>query len=164
MRTPLSLFRVLVDPKAAFSALLRASAEHGQRRHATGEQPKLKGKSRILLPWALIILIWVFAPDGVNAQRAEFLSLDSEGSSSVYTDLQRATALLLDGGRKGSLVRPRLDGKPVLAALLDRGMKHLVITCSHPHDDHAAGLLEIIDKDSNVTKFESVVFVDSDYP
>jgi beta-lactamase superfamily II metal-dependent hydrolase len=110
------------------------------------------------------VLAWALIVNEANGQRAEFLSLDSEGTASVYTDSVGRIAYLLDGGRKGSLVRPRLDNKPVLAALLDRGIKHLVVTCSHPHDDHAGGLIEVIDSDANVARFDNITFVDSDYP
>ena len=110
------------------------------------------------------VLVWTLAVEQAVAQRAEFLALDSEGTASVYTDSASKTAYLLDGGRKGSLVRPRLDNKPVLTALIDRKMKHLVVMCSHPHDDHAAGLIEVIDSDDNIARFDSITFVDSAYP
>jgi beta-lactamase superfamily II metal-dependent hydrolase len=48
------------------------------------------------------------------------------------------TRILIDGGN-------RSDGEKVLDFLRGLGVKYLDhIVCSHPHDDHAAGLIEII--------------------
>ncbi len=99
----------------------------------------------------------------INGQ-VEILTMEREGTAGVYLSEQTGVATLIDGGRKGGLTKPRLDGKPVLEALLARGYRTLVVSCSHPHDDHAGGLRELIMSDSNLTKFQKITFVDSGYP
>ena len=49
-----------------------------------------------------------------------------------------ATRVLIDGGNKGSAAT-------VKAFLLNRKIQYLDhIVCTHPHDDHAAGLIELV--------------------
>src|SRR4051812_10085439 len=49
-----------------------------------------------------------------------------------------ATRVLLDGGNKGS-------ASTVKAFLLSRRIQYFDhIVCTHPHDDHAAGLIELV--------------------
>ena len=46
--------------------------------------------------------------------------------------------ILIDGGKTG-------DSKQILAFLAGLGIKHLdYVVCSHPHEDHAGGLLDLI--------------------
>lgn len=92
------------------------------------------------------------------------LSQEKEGTASVYYSPPDGVAMIIDGGRRGSLTAPRLDGKPVLAFLRTKGVNELVIVCSHPHDDHAAGIREIIRTDKTLTEFSRITFVDSGYP
>jgi hypothetical protein len=106
-----------------------------------------------------------------EAQRVIFLPLEREGAASVVLDELSGTAYVLDGGQKGSLVkRPVINGRPLLNYLWAEGYRNVYIACSHPHEDHLAGLLEVIryrsrgSADVDLTKFDSVVFVDSDYP
>jgi hypothetical protein len=99
-----------------------------------------------------------------SAQRVQILTMEREGTAGVYLSENDKVAYIIDGGRKGGLSKPRLDGKPVLEALLADGYEELVISCSHPHDDHAGGLREIIESDPNMTKFKRITFVDSGYP
>src|SRR5439155_9351989 len=49
-----------------------------------------------------------------------------------------ATRILLDGG-------DACDAGTVVAFLIRRGATHLHhVVCSHPHDDHAAGLVDVV--------------------
>jgi hypothetical protein len=118
---------------------------------------------------------WSFAPAVVLtlilswgatalAQWGVILTQNREGSATLYLSQNNGVAYILDGGAIGGLTKPVLDGKPVLQGLLDKGYRHLVISCSHPHEDHAGGIKEIIQTDPNLEKFESVRFVDSGYP
>src|SRR5262249_20661953 len=53
-----------------------------------------------------------------------------------------ATRILIDGG-------DACDAPTVLAFLKSRGITHIDhIVCSHPHDDHAAGLIEVVGSES----------------
>ncbi|MBV8277468.1 MAG: MBL fold metallo-hydrolase, partial [Verrucomicrobia bacterium] len=55
------------------------------------------------------------------------------------------TRILIDGGNSS-------DGQKVLGFLRARGISYLNhIVCSHPHDDHAAGLIGIVN--SNLIDF-----------
>jgi hypothetical protein len=82
-----------------------------------------------------------------------------------------ATAYITDGGRRGSLTGQFAFGdKPLLKYLYDEGYENLVVTCSHPHADHAGGLLELAKhkggspSDPDLRNFANVVFIDSGYP
>src|ERR1043166_818004 len=49
-----------------------------------------------------------------------------------------ATRILIDGG-------DACDAENVIAFLIRRGATHLNhVVCSHPHDDHAAGLVDVV--------------------
>lgn len=80
------------------------------------------------------------------AQRAIFLAIQGDGTASVVIDSSRKAAWITDGGRGGrsGIVGARIDGMPVLKYLMERGVKTLAITCSHPHDDHMGGLKALV--------------------
>src|SRR5262249_55740516 len=76
-----------------------------------------------------------------------------------------STAWITDGGRRGSqgIQGGAIEGQSVLAYLREQNVTKLVITCSHPHEDHMGGLVDIV-KGEEVKSFHSVLFVDSGIP
>jgi hypothetical protein len=113
---------------------------------------------------ALIVLSVLAAPPPGLPQELTVLSQEREGSATVYHSKVDGKALIIDGGRRGGLTAPRMGGKAVLEFLLAEDIGELVIVCSHPHDDHAAGIREIIRSDANLPRFKKITFVDSGYP
>lgn len=108
-----------------------------------------------------------FFDQATNAQEAHILDLRGPGSSSVFVSQSDRTAYITDGGKgkHRGLMGASMDGKPILNSLLDRGIERLVITCSHPHSDHADGLLDMVRTDEIMNKqFKEIHFVDSDVP
>jgi hypothetical protein len=72
-------------------------------------------------------------------------------------------AVITDGGKKGQgILDARIENESVLSFLQRVRVKRLVISCSHPHDDHMAGLVELI-RSKDILAFERIDFVDSDY-
>src|SRR5262245_13446841 len=112
----------------------------------------------------LIGLALSFGSFRLYAQEMVVLSQEREGSATVYLSERDKLAVILDGGKKGGLTSPRMGGKPPLAFLLGRGVSRLVIECSHPHDDHSAGLREIVTSSLDLPQFADITFVDSGYP
>lgn len=82
------------------------------------------------------------------AGEAFVLRLGTEGSATVVLSRESFTAFLTDGGRKSGLVGASIDGQSVGEMLKKAKIKHLVVTCSHPHDDHLGGLVEFLTSDA----------------
>lgn len=115
--------------------------------------------------WAVLLFaLLAFLPNTLLSQNGYILWQDAEGSATVYIDEAKQTAYLIDGGKSGTLMLPRVENRTALQFLLEKQCEHLVIVCSHPHEDHSGGFKQIIDSDSNLLKFKSICFVDSGYP
>lgn len=121
----------------------------------------------------LMTLCFVFFSRGM-AQEAYYLAIHGEGTACILIpeggkkeagkSEKGKTAYIIDGGKaETGLSTARMDDKPVVQALWDRGIRHLVMVCSHPHKDHMGGLEEMIRKDNDFLRFTSYVFVDSGY-
>lgn len=113
---------------------------------------------------ATALLIFTAGPS--SPQEVHYLAITGEGTASVVVDDETNTAYITDGGRSGTLgIKAALvgNGQHVLDFLLDKKIVKLVITCSHPHEDHMGGLLDIIRNDPKLLQFESLYFVDSEY-
>src|ERR1700730_9197299 len=131
---------------------------------------------RIRVTLVLVLLLFV-ASLGALAQVAHFLAIKGEGTASVFLDQSSTsgkgrTAYITDGGKGGRLGLGKATirsndsdndvAKDVLQYLLDEHVTRLVITCSHPHDDHMAGLKTIL-RDSRMLQFTELVFIDNGY-
>lgn len=96
--------------------------------------------------------------------RTYVLSLQGDGSATVVIDRKEGggVAYIHDGGRGGTkgIGGARIDGQPVLDFLRSQGITTLVISCSHPHDDHMQGLVELINT-GDFKGFTTLRFVDS---
>jgi len=94
--------------------------------------------------------------------RTYVLSLEGDGSATVIVDEVSETAYIHDGGRAGEqgIAGARIDGKFVLDFLTKKEIKTLVISCSHPHEDHMAGLETLLER-PEITRFENLYFVDA---
>lgn len=101
----------------------------------------------------LVSLTLAFYSCCAFAAEVHVLALQNEGQAIVAIDDDSKTAFITDLGRNAEKVRLRptgtvpgmpaleLEGKKLLDYLtLDRGTEHLVISCSHPHSDHMAGI------------------------
>lgn len=79
------------------------------------------------------------APVSWNGLEVDMLSIgDADSLIVTYWANGVPCRTLLDGGNKG-------NATTVKAFLLGRGIKYLDhIVCTHPHDDHAAGLIELV--------------------
>ena len=101
---------------------------------------------------------------GLSAQEARYLAMEGEGTASIILDEPARVAYITDGGKGGSsgILGARIGGKPVLSHLLDKQVRHLVITCSHPHADHMDGLVAAV-RDPEIQKFEEITFIDNEY-
>jgi len=115
------------------------------------------------LAWALVLALALTATPAL-AQDAFVLSQEREGTATVYVSADSKLAMIVDGGKKGGLTSPRIEGQSTLQYLRGRNVEELVLVCSHPHDDHAAGLREIIKNDPLIREFKQIRFVESGYP
>ncbi len=88
-----------------------------------------------------------------------YLALEGDGTASVIVD--GPVAYLADGGRAGmrGVGGATLGGMSVPAYLESRQITDVVMSCSHPHDDHMAGLVTLL-KSGALAKFK-LHFVDN---
>src|SRR5262249_34887327 len=100
-----------------------------------------------------------------RAQDAYYLTLGGEGTASVIVSQGDATAYIVDGGKKKTgLPQAGIeDGKKVLDSLHDMGIKRLAVIGSHPHRDHLGGLVALIQDEEKLSRFDTLLFVDSGY-
>lgn len=159
MNTPLTR----AVPQANQSANLKSGRPETSRAFTHRVATLSAHLHRSLLAALAVIVMSCGSPPAL-AQWGAILSQQREGTATLYLSKDTAVAYILDGGAIGGLSQPILDGKPILQGLLEKGYRHLVLSCSHPHEDHAGGLKELIRTDPNLEKFESIRFVDSGYP
>lgn len=97
----------------------------------------------------------------VFSAEALYLQLGSPGSAGVIVGDE--TAFLVDGGKSGALTTAEfLDEKSLMEYLEEKSIRNLVVSCSHPHSDHAGGLRDLIASEAFAdSSFQSIVFVDS---
>ncbi len=67
-----------------------------------------------------------------------------QSGASLRVSTRDKTAFIIDGGRTGALNEPRAPGRRALEELVQRGVRRLVVTCTHEHLDHALGLVETL--------------------
>jgi len=98
------------------------------------------------------------------AQEFYVLPIAREGTATVAISSDIGRAYITDGGQrgKGGVAGVHLDDKPLLEFLAGKGVRELVITCSHPHADHIGGLRDLV-RDPKILEFQRVVFVDSGF-
>jgi beta-lactamase superfamily II metal-dependent hydrolase len=102
---------------------------------------------------ALIVLGYGFVPSAF-AQEAYYLAIQGEGTACVLIPREGKKAYIIDGGKAQTGLRTAtLDDEPVLDALWKRKVEHLVIICSHPHNDHMGGLVSMIRDDRAFRRF-----------
>ena len=98
------------------------------------------------------------------AGEAFVLRLGTEGSATVVLSRESFTAFLTDGGRKSGLVGASIDGQTVAEMLKEAKIRHLVVTCSHPHDDHIGGLVKFLTSaEMTALRLKQVDFVESGF-
>src|ERR1700732_2674701 len=107
------------------------------------------------------LLLLLLTPD-LAAQIARYLAIEGEGTASVLLDEAVQTAYLTDAGKSGGtgIQGALVEGMPIFPYLRSKGIKRLVITCSHPHADHMAGFLNIV-RDGQIRRFDEIVFMDN---
>lgn len=118
-------------------------------------------KAASLARFCLCILLFA---QSAHSQVGYVLSQEKEGTATFYLASDTATAYLIDGGKGGTLTAPHVNDMPVLKFFLENKYRNLVVVCSHPHEDHAGGIKDIINNDPLMEKFDSIHFVDSGYP
>lgn len=141
-----------------------ARFEETTRRSRQGPRPPRCGKLARAVRLAFISLL--FLGPASNAAfadgRAYVLALQGDGSATVVLDDGSSTAFIHDGGRaetKG-VAGATIEGRPVLTFLLEKGITNLVISCSHPHEDHMGGLKTLI-QSPEIKQFGQLYFVDA---
>ncbi len=129
----------------------------------SGRLPTFRGLFRPLFCSLLLVLLTTAVPPAAG-QEAHYLALGQEGAASVILDRQARTAFITDGGKRGQggIAGARIEGRTVLDYLKEHGVRRLVLTCSHPHRDHAGGLEELV-QDSEILSFNEIDFVDNEY-
>jgi beta-lactamase superfamily II metal-dependent hydrolase len=81
-------------------------------------------------------------------QKGYVLTLGSEGSATVFIAEDAHVAYITDGGRKsGGLGQALIDGKSLADFLIKHSIDRVVVICSHPDDDHLAGLVAFLTSD-----------------
>src|SRR5262249_12353825 len=117
----------------------------------------------------LVTLLLLVVAASAPAQVAQFLAIEGEGTASVFLDQPSTasrgrTAYITDGGQGGRrrLGGATVRGKDVVQYLLDEHVTRLVITCSHPHADHMAGLKKAL-RDQRILRFGEIISIDNGY-
>lgn len=97
-----------------------------------------------------------------SSQEVRFLAIRGDGTASVILDKESGTAYINDGGRAGTrgIAGATIDGLPVLEHLLKEQVRTLVISCSHPHEDHMGGLESQI-QGQKILEFEKLALIDA---
>jgi len=108
---------------------------------------------------AVLFLAAALAQKHADAQTITFLALKGDGNATVTID--GPVAYIADGGRKGQrgIGGATVDGQSIPDYLRKSHVTTVVISCSHPHDDHMAGLSDLI-KGSGLDGFD-VHLIDS---
>lgn len=81
------------------------------------------------LPWS-----------AAEASEWAMLPLQREGQASVTIDDVAKIAYIIDLGRDGDGDKILIESRSLMDYLSDRKVEHLVVTCSHPHQDHMGGI------------------------
>lgn len=145
--------------KPSISKFVNLQSKHGVVVESTAKRSRRRHHLAVFL-FAVLALL----PNTLLSQTGYVLWQDTEGSATVYIDEPKQIAYLIDGGRSGTLMLPRVENRTALEFLLEKQCEHLVIVCSHPHEDHSGGFKQIIDADLNLLKFKTICFIDSGYP
>lgn len=111
----------------------------------------------------VLTLLLLLGAVASSAQEGHYFALQGEGSAAAFVDPSERVAYVTDGGVAGArgIAGATMEGKPVLQSLIDRGVRRLVIACSHPHRDHMAGLVDLVTRDERILRFEEIAFVDN---
>lgn len=130
----------------------------------------MRKTSAFTSPVGICIAFFVFflGASSLVGQEATFFALQGPGQGSVAIDHAKRTAYITDLGRAGDGRKASLDGTPLLEKLAQLDVLHLVLTCSHPHSDHAGGIRALIESprgffiDDQMSKprFESITIID----
>lgn len=117
----------------------------------------------ILSRLILLVGVLLIVSGHSNAAEMTALALQGDGTATVLIGNDKE-AFITDGGRGGrsGIAGATIDGKDVLSFLRDEGVRDLVIVCSHPHSDHAGGLISVV-RSKHMPSFQSITFVDNDY-
>jgi beta-lactamase superfamily II metal-dependent hydrolase len=113
----------------------------------------------------LVLFVSAFSLVG---QEAIFFALQGPGQGSVAIDRAKQTAYVTDLGKAGDGKKASIDGIPLLDKLAELQIRRLVLTCSHPHSDHAGGIRALLENprgfflDEQMTKprFDSITIID----
>ncbi len=136
-----------------------ASAEVRQRKRATGTaRPTGSTRAsprRARLRWALVGAAFVIVATGsVVAARPDgsihVIVLDVGQGDSILLEGDRGSRVLVDGGPDANVLMTALDR---YVPSWDRHLDAIVLT--HPHDDHAAGLVAVVERYRVDRAFES---------
>jgi hypothetical protein len=94
--------------------------------------------------------------------RTYVLSLEGDGSATVVLDEAAHTAYIHDGGRAGrqGIAGAGIGDTSVLEFLKQHNVETLVISCSHPHEDHMGGLKTLLESQA-IRGFKKLYFVDA---
>lgn len=103
-------------------------------------------------------------PHAFAAPEITVFALKGDGSATLITDSEAKVAWITDGGRGGAsgVKGASIGGRDILKYLQDGMYATVVMTCSHPHEDHMGGLRELV-RDERIKMFD-MVFVDNDVP
>lgn len=93
-----------------------------------------------------VVLATLVAAGAARAQQPVVSTPQAGASLRVST--RDKIAFIIDGGRTGALNEPRAPGRRALEELVERGVRRLVVTCTHEHLDHAQGLVELLTEGS----------------
>lgn len=93
--------------------------------------------------WSPIVIAAALVAAGSSAH-AQDAAWTPQGGASLRVSTRDRTAFIIDGGRTGALNEPRAPGRRALEELAQRGVRRLVVTCTHEHLDHALGLVELL--------------------
>jgi beta-lactamase superfamily II metal-dependent hydrolase len=114
---------------------------------------------------SLAALLVFLTPGSAQSQHLSYLPLQQPGQASIAIDLGAHTAYIIDFGKDASGSDIRFDGKPLLDRLDELEVRHLVVSCSHPHADHMGGIQALFKDPARFVKdgksrFESITFID----
>lgn len=118
---------------------------------------------QMFLRTLFVCLIWLTPISEAFADgKAYVFSLTGDGSATLVFEESGTTAYIHDGGRAGQkgVAGATIEGKPILQFLKEKLITDLVISCSHPHDDHMGGLLTLMSA-PDIRTFSKITFVDA---